>query len=205
MVGAASLSLFLCVLCAQDACKVGLSCGRDEELGPDLTSRVDTLSQDKDSSVDSVLHGNDLALAVAEREVVVEEPPAELVGPHGLDGLRQDLAEGAGCEVSFCCFDGLAEGCDRALGFDFCFCLGACCSFLLEGCEEADSHVGVGDDGVDGGGCRVHAVLADGGQDLACYPTSECTSAFDLGTKDCVVQPAFRYYCQVLCSAKGTR
>ena len=106
--GAASLSVL--VLCAQDACKVGLASGRDEELWPDLTSRVDTLSQDEDSSVDCVLHGDDLALPVAEREVVVEEPLAELVGPHGGDGLRQDLAEGAGGEVSVCGFDGFTEG-----------------------------------------------------------------------------------------------
>ena len=78
----------LFVLRAQDSREVGLPRRRDEELRPDLTSLVDALSQDKDSSVDSVLHGNDLALPVAECEVVVEEPPAELVGPHGLDGLR---------------------------------------------------------------------------------------------------------------------
>nr|DAR77947.1 MAG TPA: hypothetical protein [Caudoviricetes sp.] len=52
-----------------------------------------------------------------------------------------DLVEGAVCGVSFCCFDGLAEGSDRALGFDFCFGLGVCCSFFLEGCEEPDGHV----------------------------------------------------------------
>lgn len=111
-----------CVLCAEDSCEVGLASGRDEELWPDLTSLVDAFGEDEDSSVDCVLHGDDLALAVAECEVVVEEPPAELVGSHGGDGVRQNLAEGAGCEVSFCCFDGFAEGCDRALGFDFCFC-----------------------------------------------------------------------------------
>ena len=59
-------------------------------------------------------------------------------------GLRQYLAEGAGCEVSFCCFDGFAEGCDRALGFDFCFGLGACCSFFLEGGRQLDDDVGIG-------------------------------------------------------------
>lgn len=91
----------VCVLCAQDACEVGLSCGCDEELRPDLTRRVDAFSQDEDSSVDCILHGNDLALAVAECEVVVEEPSTELVGSHVLVGFRQDLAEGAGCEVSF--------------------------------------------------------------------------------------------------------
>ena len=155
------------MLCAQDVCEVGLSCGCDEELWPDLTGWVDTLSQGEDSSVDGILHGGDLALAVAECEVVVEEPAAELVGSLVLVSLRQNLAEGAGCEVSFCCFDGSSEGCDRALGFDFCFCFGACCSFLFEGGEEADSHVGVGDDGVDGGWCGVHAVLADGGEDFA--------------------------------------
>lgn len=120
------------VLCAQDACEVGLSCGRDEELRPDLTGLVDAFGEDEDASVDCVLHGDDLALAVAECEVVVKEPPVELVGSHGLVSVRQDLAEGAGCEVSFCCFDGFAEGCDRALGFDFCFGLGACGSFFLE-------------------------------------------------------------------------
>lgn len=105
------------MLCAEDSCKVRLSCRCDEKLWPDLAGLVDAFGEDEDSSVDSVLHGDDLALAVTECEVVVEEPPAELVGSHVLDGLRQDLAEGAGCEVSFCCFDGFAEGCDRALGF----------------------------------------------------------------------------------------
>ena len=127
------------VLCAEDVSEVGLASGCDEKLWPNLTSRVDAFGEGEDSSVDGVLHGDDLALAVAECEVVVEEPPAELVGSHGWDGVRQDLAEGAGCEVSFCCFDSFAEGSDRALGFHLCFCLGACsfglggaCSFLLE-------------------------------------------------------------------------
>jgi hypothetical protein len=88
--------------------------------------------------------------------------------------LRQDLAEGAGCEVSFCCFDGFAEGCDRALCFDFCFGLCACCSFFLEGGEELDCHVGIGNHLFDGGRCGVHAVVADGGENLFEYPAFEC-------------------------------
>lgn len=134
----------------------------DEELWPDLTGLVDAFGEDEDSSVDGVLHGDDLALPVAECEVVGEEPPAELVRSHVLVSIRQNLAEGAGCEVSFCCFDGLAEGCDRALGFDFCFCLSACSSFFLEGGRQLDDDVGVGDHVFDGGWCGVHAVLADG-------------------------------------------
>lgn len=94
--------------------------------------------RNEDPPVHSVLHGDDLALAVAECKVVVEEPAAELVGSHGCDGFRQDFAEGTGCEVSFCCFDGSSEGYDRALGFDFCFGLGTCRSFFLEGGEELD-------------------------------------------------------------------
>lgn len=82
----------------------------------------------------AILHGGDLALAVAECEVVVEEPSTELVRSHVLVGLRQNLAEGTGCEVSFCCFDGFAEGCDRALGFDFCFGLVAADDDLVEAC-----------------------------------------------------------------------
>lgn len=143
---------------------------------------VDAFGEDEDSSVDCILHGDDLALAVAECEVVVEGPPAELVRSHGLDGFRQDLAEGAGCEVSFCCFDGFAEGSDRALGFDFCFCLGAGCSFFFEGCEEFDRHVGIGNHLFDGG------VFADGGEDFAGDPALECLSSFDLGTEDCCVE-----------------
>ena len=112
--------LFLCLL-AEDVCEVGLSRGCDEKLWPHLTGLVDAFGEDEDSSVDGVLHGDDLALPVAECEFVVEEPPAELVGSHVLASLRQDLAEGAGCEVSFCCFDGTSEGCDRPLCFDFCF------------------------------------------------------------------------------------
>lgn len=75
--GVALLSLL-----AEDSCEVGLSCGCDEELWPNLTGRVDAFGEDEDSSVDSVLHGDDFALAVAECEVVVEEPAAELVGSH---------------------------------------------------------------------------------------------------------------------------
>ena len=153
-----------CVLCAEDSCEVGLSCGRDEELWPDLTGLVDAFGEDEDSSVDGILHGDDLALPVAECEVVVEEPAAELVGSRG---LRQDLAEGTGCGVSFGCFDGFAEGGDRALGFDFCFCLCACCSFFLGGCRELGDGVRVGDHVFDGGWCGVHAVFADGGEDFA--------------------------------------
>lgn len=89
------------MLCTEDSCEVGLASGCDEELWPDLSVLVDALSQDEDAPVDCVLHGDDLALAVTECEVVVEEPPAELVGPHVLVSLRQDLAEGAGCEVAF--------------------------------------------------------------------------------------------------------
>lgn len=84
------------MLCAEDVSEVRLSCRCDEELWPDLTGLVDVFGEDEDSSVDSVLHGDDLALAVAEREVVVEEPATELVGSHVLVGLRQDLAEGTG-------------------------------------------------------------------------------------------------------------
>lgn len=161
------------VLCAQDVGEVGLAGWCDEELRPDLTGRVDAFCEDEDSSVDGVLHGDDFALAVAECKVVVEEPSTELVGSHGFDGFRQDFAEGAGCEVSFCGFDGFAEGCDGALGFDFCFGFGACCSFFFEGCEEFDCHVGVGDHVFDGGWCGVHAVFADGGEDFACDPALE--------------------------------
>lgn len=71
------------VLCAQDVCEVGLSCGCDEELWPDLSCGVDAFGEDEDSSVDGVLHGDDLALGAPECEVVVEEPAAELVGSHG--------------------------------------------------------------------------------------------------------------------------
>ena len=150
-----------CVLCAQDASEVGLPFGCDEELWPDLTGLVDAFGEDEDASVDGVLHGDDFALAVAECEVVVEEPAAELVGSHVLDSLRQNLAEGAGCEVSFCCFDGFAEGCDRALCFDFCFCLGACSSFFFEGGRQLDDDVRVGDHVFDGGRGGVHAMLAN--------------------------------------------
>lgn len=104
------------------------------------------------------------------------------------DGFRQDLAEGAGCEVSFCCFDGFAEGCDRALCFDFCFCLGACCSFFFELCEEFDCHVRVGDHVFDGGWCGVHAVFADGGEDFAGDPALEFAGVVDFGAKYCGVQ-----------------
>lgn len=180
-----------CVLCAQDVCEVGLSCGCDEELWPDLTCWVDALGEDEDSSVDRVLHGDDLALAVAECEVVVEEPAAELVGSHGLDGFRQDFAEGAGCEVSFCCFDGLAEGCDRALGFDFCFCLGAPLSFFLEAHKRVDHDVGVGEHVFDGGWCGVHAVLADGGEDFVDDPGFELFGFWELGVEDQSVEVAF--------------
>lgn len=98
----------MCCL-AEDAGEVGLASRRDEELLPDLTGLVDAFGEDKDSPFDFVLHGDDLALPVAECEVVVEEPPAELVGSHVLVSLRQNLAECAGCEVSFCCFDGFAD------------------------------------------------------------------------------------------------
>lgn len=200
MVGVASPSL---VLSAQDASEVGLPLWRDEELRPDLTSRVDTLSQCEDSSVDGVLHGDDLALPVAECEVVVEEPLAELVGAHGLDGLRQDLAEGAGGEVSFCCFDGFAEGCDRALGFDFCFCLGSCGSFFLEGCRQLNDDVGVGDHVFDGGGCGVHAVLADGGEDFAGDPATECLGLGLVGSDDDFVEAGFVDDCELLGASRG--
>lgn len=53
--------------------------------------------------------------------MILPRPSTELVGSHVLVGLRQYLAEGTGCEVSFGCFDGSSEGGDRALGFDFCF------------------------------------------------------------------------------------
>lgn len=89
------------VLCAQDVGEVGLSCGCDEELWPELSARVDAFSEDEDSAVDCILHGDDLASAITECKVVVEEPSTELVRSHGLDSLRQNLAEGAGCEVSF--------------------------------------------------------------------------------------------------------
>lgn len=98
-------------------------------------------------------------MAVAERGVIVEEPPAELVGPHVLDSLRQALGVGSPSAVSMA----LAECCDRALGFYLCFGLGACCSFLLEAHECVDHDVGVGEHVFDGGGGGVHAVLADGG------------------------------------------
>lgn len=179
------------VLCAQDASEVGLAGGRDEQLWPDLARRVDAFSEDEDSSVDCTLHGDDLALAVAECEVVVEEPAAELVGAYVLVGLRQDFAEGAGCEVSFCCFDGLAEGCDRALGFDFCFGLDACRSFLLESCCELDDDVRVGDHVFDGGRGGVHAVLADGGQDFVSYPCFKLFGCWELGVEDQSVEVAF--------------
>lgn len=172
----------------------------DEELWPDLTGRVDAFGEDEDSSVDRVLHGNDLALAVAEREVVVEEPPAELVGAHVGDGFRQDLAEGAGCEVSFCCFDGLAEGCDRALGFDFCFGLGSGCSFFFEVGEEFDCHVGVGDHVFDGGWCGVHAVFADGGEYFVDYPCFELFGFGEFGVEDQSVEVAFSDEACFLCA-----
>lgn len=158
-------------------------------MWPDLAGCVDAFGEGEDASVDGILHGDDLALPVAECEVVVEEPATELVGSHVLDSIRQNLAEGAGCEVSFCCFDGFAEGCDRALGFDFCFCFGACCSFFFEGCEEFDCHVGVGDHVFDGGWCGVHAVFADGRQDFASDLALEGLGSFNLGTKDCIIQP----------------
>lgn len=60
------------VLCAEDSCEVGLASRRDEELWPDLTGPVDAFGEDEDSSVDGILHGDDLALPVAECEVVVE-------------------------------------------------------------------------------------------------------------------------------------
>ena len=49
-----------------------------------------------------VLHGDDLALAVAECEVVVEEPSTELVRSHALVSVRQNLAEGGDAEVLGC-------------------------------------------------------------------------------------------------------
>lgn len=76
----------------------------DEELWPELSARVDAFSENEDSAVDCILHGDDLASAITECKVVVEEPSTELVG------LRQYLAEGTGCEVSFGCFDGSSEG-----------------------------------------------------------------------------------------------
>lgn len=190
------------VLCAEDAREVGLACRCDEELGPDLTSRVDALSQDKDSSVNGVLHGDDLALPVTEREVVVEEPLAELVGSHVLDGFRQDLAEGTGGNVSFCCFDGPTKGCDRALGFDFCFGLGACRSFFLEGCREPDDDVRIGNHLFDGGWCGVHAVLADGGEDLIDNPCFELFCFRELGVEDQSVEVAFGDEAGFLCASE---
>lgn len=186
MVGVALLSLL-----AEDSCEVGLSSRCDEELWPDLTRGVDAFGEDEDSSVDCILHGDDLALPVAECEVVVEEPATELVRSHVLVGLRQYLAEGAGCEVSFCCFDGFAKGCDRALGFYFCFGFGACCSFLFEGGEESDGHVGVGDHGVDGGRCGVHSVFADGGEYLINYPCFELFGFWEFGVEDQAVDVPF--------------
>ena len=191
-----------CVLCTEDSCKVRLSCRRDEELWPDLTSLVDVFGEDEDSSVDCILHGDDLALAVAECEVVVEEPAAELVRSHVLVSLRQDLAEGAGGEVSFCCFDGLTEGCDRALGFYFCFGLGACRSFLLEAYKRVDHGVGVGEHVFDGGRCGVYAVLADGGQNLFDYPGFELFGCGELGVEDQSVEVAFGDEACFLCASE---
>lgn len=163
----------------------------DEELWPELSARVDAFSENEDSSVDGVLHGDDFALPVSECEVVVEEPSTELVGSHVLVGLRQYLAEGTGCEVSFGCFDGSSEGGDRALGFDFCFCLCAGCSFFFEGGEEFDCHVGVGDHVFDGGRCGVHAVFADGGEDFVDYPCFELFCFGEFGVEDQAVEVAF--------------
>lgn len=161
-----------------------------QQVWPDLAGCVDAFGEDEDSSVDSILHGDDLALAVAECEVVVEEPAAELVGPHG---LRQDLAEGAGCEVSFCCFDGLAEG------FDFCFCLGACCSFFLEAHKRVDHDVRVGEHVFDGG---VHAVFADGWQDFVDYPGFELFGCGEFGVEDQSVEVAFGDEACLLCASE---
>lgn len=61
----------------------------------------------------------------------------------------------------------------RALGFDFCFGLGACSSLFLEAHKRVDHDVGVGEHVVDGGRCGVHAVLADGGQDFVGDPALE--------------------------------
>lgn len=68
---------------------------------------------------------------------------------------------------------GRDEGCDRALCFDFCFGLGACCSFFLEAHKRVDHDVGVGEHVFDGGWRGVHAVLADRGEDFRGHPATE--------------------------------
>ena len=67
---------------------------------------------------------------------------------------------------------GLASGRNEKLWPDLTCCvdafgLGACRSFFF---EEPDGHV------VDGDRCRIHTMLADGGEDFAGDPTAECLS-----------------------------
>ena len=96
----------------------------------------------------------------------------------------------------------MTRSCDRALGFDFCFGLGACRSFLFEVGEELDCHVGVSDHGVDGEGCGVHAVLADGGQDLIDNPCFELFGCWELGVEDQSVEVTFGDEACFLCASE---